>query len=138
MPTDVTVSVEDLLDLHDFVIDSPDGAAPGVRDLGALEAAVARPQSAFAGVDFYPTPFAKAAALMESIIQRHPFVDGNKRTGLLAAAFFLFEAGYVISSPQQQEELTAVAVEVAEHHLDVNGLSNWFEKHARPTSDIGF
>ena len=97
---------------------------------------MARPQSAFAGVDFYPTPFAKAAALMESIIQRHPFVDGNKRTGLLAAAFFLFEDGYAVGSPQQQQELTAIAVEVAQHRLDVDGLSKWFEEHARPIGEV--
>jgi death on curing protein len=122
------VSVDDLLDLHDQVIASPDGAAPGLRDLGALEAAVARPTSGFGGLVFYPTPFARAAALMESVIQRHPFVDGNKRTGLLAAAFLLEEEGYEVEASQQQ--LADVAVEVADHHLDVDGLARWLEGHA--------
>lgn len=116
--------------MHDRVVNSPDGAMPGVRDRGALEAATARPHSAFGGVEFYPTPFAKAAALMESIIHRHPFVDGNKRTGLLAAAFSLYEAGYDVEAPQQ--ELADVAVEVAEHLLDVDGLSRWFEERVNP------
>jgi death-on-curing protein len=124
----VGVSVEDLLDLHDQVIASPDGAAPGVRDHGALEAAVARPISGFGGMAFYSTPFAKAAALMESVIQRHPFVDGNKRTGLLAAVFLLEEEGYEVGGSQKQ--LADVAVEVADHHLDVDGLARWFEAYA--------
>jgi death-on-curing protein len=104
-----------------------------LRDPGALEAAAARPQSAFGGVVFYPTPFAKAAALMESIIQRHPFVDGNKRTGLLAAAFSLDQAGYELESGQH--ELADVAVEVADHHLDVDSLTRWLEEHAQPWSE---
>jgi death on curing protein len=115
--------------MHDRVVNSPDGAAPGVRDLGALEAAVARPLGAFGGVEFYPTLFAQAAALMESIIHRHPFVDGNKRTGLLAAVFSLNAAGYDLTAPQREQ--SDVAVAVAEHHLDVDALARWLEEHSR-------
>ena len=122
------VSVEDLLDLHERVIASPDGAAPGIRDAGALEAATARPRSGFGGEAFYPTPFARAAALMESVIQRHPFVDGNKRTGLLAATFSLEEEGYRVKA--SQKELADVSVKVADHHLDVAGLAGWLERRA--------
>lgn len=104
-----------------------------MRDPGALEAAVARPQSAFGGTEFYPTPSTKAAALMDSIIHRHPFVDGNKRTGLLAAAFALDETGYVLEASQQ--ELADVAVQVANHLLDVEALSRWIEEHASPKGD---
>jgi death-on-curing protein len=118
--------------MHDRVVSSPDGAAPGVRDAGALDAAVARPYSAFGGLEFYPTPFAKAAALMESIIHRHPFVDGNKRTGLLAAAFWLDQVDYDLDA--SQHELADVAVEVADHFLDVNALSRWIEEHAQQRS----
>lgn len=127
------ISVGDLLDIHDRVVNSPDGAAPGVRDPGALEAAVARPHGAFGGKDFYPTPAAKAAALMDSIIHRHPFVDGNKRTGLLAAAFSLDETGYVLEASQQK--LADVAVQVADNLLDVDTLSEWLEEHSEPKSE---
>ena len=123
------VSVEDLRDLHERVVNSPDGAMPGERDVGALEAAVARPYSGFGGVEFYPSPFAKAAALMESIVQRHPFVDGNKRTGLLAAIFSLELSGYALDAPD--DEQTEVSVETAEHRLDVDGLSRWLQDRAR-------
>lgn len=134
MPTADRVSVGDLLDIHDRVVNSLDGAAAGVRDEGAIEAAIARPESAFGGVDFYPTPHAKAAALMESIIQRHPFVDGNKRTGLLSAAFSLDQAGYRLNAPQPKQ--TEIAVQVAEHRLDVDGLAQWLEENSQPRSEV--
>ena len=99
-----------------------------MRDPGALEAAVARPYGGLGGVEFFPAPFDKAAALMESISQRHAFVDGNKRTGLLAAALLLDLAGYdlVFSEPESVD----VTVEVAEHRLDVDDLARWLEDHA--------
>lgn len=135
MPDPEAVSVEDLLKLHDRVVNSPDGAGPGVRDPGALEAAAARPYNGFGGVKFFATPFAKAAALMESVSQRHAFVDGNKRTGLLAAALFLNRAGYDLVLPQW--ESVDITVEVAEHRLDVDGLARWLEEHAAAFEDEG-
>ncbi len=129
MPNPDPVSAEDLFDIHERVVNSRDSAAPGVRDHGAIEAALARPRSGFGTVEFFPTPYAKAAALMESIIQRHPFVGGNKRTGLLAAVFSLDQAGYRLDATQREQ--TDVAVEVAEHRLDVDSLARWFEENAR-------
>jgi death-on-curing protein len=71
--------VVDVLALHAILIDEF-GGAEGVRDLGALEAAVFRPQTGY-----YEDPIAQAAALLESLIQNHPFLDGNKRTAVAAA-----------------------------------------------------
>ncbi|HKH10151.1 MAG TPA: type II toxin-antitoxin system death-on-curing family toxin [Rubrobacter sp.] len=68
---------------------------------------------------------------MESIVQRHPFVDGNKRTGLLAAIFSLELSGYALDAPD--DEQTEVSVETAEHRLHVNGLSQWLQDRARPS-----
>lgn len=64
------------------------GAGP-VRDLGLLEAAAARPRASAFGEDAYPTLELKAAALLHSICNNHPLVDGNKRLALLATATFL-------------------------------------------------
>lgn len=60
------------------------GGAPGVRDRGALEAALARPQSGY-----YRDVIEQAAALLESLSQNHPFIDGNKRTAIAVTAAFL-------------------------------------------------
>ena len=73
------LTVVDVLAIHALVIEEF-GGAEGVRDMGALEAAVFRPQTGY-----YEDPIAEAAALFESIIQLRPFVDGNKRTALAAA-----------------------------------------------------
>jgi death-on-curing protein len=60
---------------HDVI--GLDAGATGIRDPGAVDASAARPHTSFGGVELFPTPLAKAAALMESIIQRHPLVDGK-------------------------------------------------------------
>ncbi|MGF1618639.1 MAG: type II toxin-antitoxin system death-on-curing family toxin [Acidimicrobiia bacterium] len=73
------LSVVEVITLHDILIDEF-GGTDGVRDLGALEAAVFRPQTGY-----YDDPIAEAAALLESLIQNHPFLDGNKRTAVAAA-----------------------------------------------------
>ena len=70
------------------------GGGHGLRDKGALEAALARPYQTFGGEDLYPTVAGKAAALMEAIVIRHPWVDGNKRTGLGLALFLIARSGW--------------------------------------------
>ncbi len=76
---------EDLVHLAALVL----GAPPPVRDMGLLGAAAARPQTTVFGDDAYPDLWAKAAALLQSIVKNHPLVDGNKRLGWLATAVFL-------------------------------------------------
>ena len=104
------------------------GGAEGVRDKGALEAAIVRPWNSFAGQEAFPSPFEKAAAICESIIQRHPFVDGNKRTGISAGAYLLSTFGIELEATN--EELERVAVSVAKGTTDLAELSAWFEEHA--------
>ena len=86
------MTVEQVLFLHSRLVEET-GGAHGVRDLGLLESAVARPGATFGGEDLYAEVFRKAAALMASLILNHPFVDGNKRTGIAAAALFLARNG---------------------------------------------
>lgn len=70
----ITLTPQQLLFIHYRLIETT-GGGHGVRDLGALQAAAARPLATFDGDDLYPDIFEKAAALMESIIRNHPFVD---------------------------------------------------------------
>ncbi len=76
---------EDLVHLAALLLGDP----PPVRDMGLLGAAAARPQTTVFGEDAYPDVWAKAAALLQSIVKNHPLVDGNKRLGWLATAVFL-------------------------------------------------
>ena len=105
------------------------GGSEGVRDLGALKAAVARPWSASFGREHFPTTYEKAAALTESIIQRYPFVDGNKRTGISAGAYLLSAFGYRLTATN--EELEEFAVSVATGSFTLAEMARWFEDHSQ-------
>lgn len=72
------LSLQEVVSLHSLVI-AQSGGSSGLRDRGALESAVAQPEASFGGEDLYPDLPSKAAALGHSLIQNHPFVDGNKR-----------------------------------------------------------
>lgn len=68
------ILLEDILHVHEFSI-SKFGGSNGIREVGSLESAIARPFQSFDGNDLYPTIFDKAAALGESLIVNHPFID---------------------------------------------------------------
>ena len=74
------LSLAEVLELHRRIA-AESGGPTALRDLGALEAAVAQPRASFGGEDLYPDLAAKATALAFSLINNHPFVDGNKRVG---------------------------------------------------------
>jgi death-on-curing protein len=82
------LTVEDVLDLHAQQM-ARFGGAPGLRDPGLLESAVAMPMASLGGAWAHADLHAMAAAYAFHIAQNQPFVDGNKRTGLLAAIVFL-------------------------------------------------
>lgn len=107
------------------------GGSEGVRDEESLLAAIERPWQASFGQEHFASPFEKAAALMESIIRRHPFVDGNKRTGTASASYLLSTFGYEVET--EQEELEDFAVSVAVGDLETEDIALWFEKHVRKT-----
>lgn len=79
------LQLAEVLELHRRLI-AQSGGMPGLRDLGLLEASLALPRQTFSGVDLYTGIIAKSAALGFSLIQNHPFVDGNKRIGHAALA----------------------------------------------------
>ncbi|MDE0162139.1 MAG: Fic family protein [Acidimicrobiaceae bacterium] len=79
------LDTEDLLELTRRLLGDP----PPVRDVGLLGAAAARPQASAFGEDAYPDVWTKAGALLHSIVNNHPLIDGNKRLGWLAASVFL-------------------------------------------------
>jgi death-on-curing protein len=79
------LDLDDLLLLATALLGDP----PPLRDLGLLSAAIARPRASAFGEDAYPEIWAKAAALLHSLVKNHALVDGNKRLGWLACAVFL-------------------------------------------------
>ena len=82
------------------------GGAASIRDLRLLDSALAQPRSTFDGQDLHPTLLDKAAAFCTSLVQNHPFVDGNKRIGHAAMATFLMLNGVdVVATVDEQEQL---------------------------------
>src|SRR5882757_2828105 len=82
------LSLEQLLEIHALVVEATGGSI-GLRDLGRLEAAIAAQTQNVFGEELYPTLIDKAAAMIRGIIADHPFVDGNKRTAMLAGLTLL-------------------------------------------------
>lgn len=120
------LSLAEVLTLHSKVI-ATSGGANGVRDLGALESAIAQPRATFGGEDLYPDILSKAATLGFGLIANHPFVDGNKRIGHAAMAVFLILNGYSIRSSVEDQE--AIILEVASGTLDRAEFENWLKNH---------
>lgn len=83
------LTLGEVVELHRRLLQAS-GGPPGIRDLGALDSAVAPPRATFGGADLYPTVAEKAAALCFSLVQNHPFVDGNKRVGHATMETFLY------------------------------------------------
>ena len=102
------------------------GGSHGVRDIGLVESAVGRPQATFDGNDLYETVFDKAAALLQSLLKNHPFVDGNKRTALSSAGIFLKDNGYRLKNTHKEE--VEFAVRVDNENLSVEEISAWLKK----------
>lgn len=113
--------------VHDRVIERT-GGRHGVRDTGLLESALARPFATFDRRELNPDVFLQAAVLMVGIVKNHPFIDGNKRTGVVLAALHLETEGWVLTA--RDEEVVAFANEVAESGLDVPEAAEWLRRHA--------
>jgi death-on-curing protein len=123
------LTVPQILFLHTRLIDET-GGSHGLRDLGLLEAAQARPQATFEGKLLYPDLFDQAAALMHSLINNHPFLDGNKRPGITAAGLFLQLNGYQLTVGN--DELESFTLKVASSRLDIAEISAWLKTFSQP------
>ena len=116
------LTLNEVLTLHDRLI-AQTGGSFGVRDIGRLESSLAQPRMTFDGVELYPTLVEKAATLGFSIIQNHPFLDGNKRTGHAAMEIFLFLNGFEIRSSTDEQE--KVVLQVASGKMSREEFSGW-------------
>jgi len=120
------LSLQEVISLHSLLI-AQSGGSSGLRDRGALESAVAQPEASFGGEELYPDLATKSAALGHSLIQNHPFVDGNKRAGHAAMEVLLLLNGHEIdASVDDQEKLI---IDVASGKVSRIELSEWLSKH---------
>jgi death on curing protein len=121
------LSLEQVLALHRAQIDEY-GGAHGLREVGGLESAVARPQMTFGGEDLYKDVPDKAAALWHSLVMNHPFIDGNKRIGAMAAEFFLGLNGIDLSATD--EELVEITLATARGEMSAEALAIWIRQRS--------
>lgn len=122
------LTVAEVLLLHARLIQRT-GGSRGVRDVRLLESAVARPQATFEGEDLYPDLWGKAAALMQSLIQNHPFVDGNKRTALAAMGIFLELNGHTLTA--SNEQALDFTRQVTRGEIAPQEIAAWLKAHSR-------
>lgn len=120
------LTVEQVLKLHEMMLRST-GGAEGLRDKGALESALYHAFASFDGQDLYPTLEEKAARQAYAIIRSHPFVDGNKRVGLLVMLVFLELNGVILHFTQ--DELTELGFAIAAGHKGSQDILDWIRKH---------
>ena len=123
------LTLGEVVELHRRVLQAG-GGAPGIRDLGALDSAVAQPKATFGGVDLYPTVVEKVAALCFSLVRNHPFVDGNKRVGHAAMETFLVLNGTEIAAAVDDQE--RLMLDLAAGQIDRVHLTDWLRHHLRP------
>jgi len=116
------LNLNEVLKLHERILAQSGGSA-GLRQVGGLQSALAQPRMTFDGVELYPTIGEKAASLGFSIIQNHPFVDGNKRTGHAAMEIFLILNGFEITESTDKQEV--IILQVASGQLDRRSFSAW-------------
>ncbi len=118
---------EQVLFLHSRLI-AETGGAHGVRDLGMLLSAIGRPQTTFDHHELYPDLFTKAAALMDSLVRNHPFVDGNKRTAIAAASIFLSINHYQLVV--ENEEMVRFTLACAQSQVSLVEMTLWFKQYS--------
>lgn len=123
------LTVNEVLEIYGRVM-AQSGGTVGIRDLGGLESAVAQPRMTFAGEELYPTIAEKASALGFSLIQNHPFIDGNKRAGHAAMETFLVLNGHQISASTDEQVYTILHVASGEMAREL--FTQWLQEHLVP------
>lgn len=118
------LDMQDALALHQRQLEGF-GGAPGVRDAGLIEAALARPQSGY-----YRDRIEEAAALWESLTMNHGFIDGNKRVGFAATYVFLRMNGFIIDA-SAKSTIRFVIGHLEKGTFEKNLLEKWLRRHTR-------
>lgn len=120
------ISINEAEEIHKLLIDKF-GGSHGIRDIGALESALTRPFQTFENNELYSFPIYKAAALIESLLINHPFIDGNKRTGYVLMRIFLINNDLDVHA--SQEEKYNFVVNIALGKTNFEAITKWLTNH---------
>lgn len=120
------IEVAEIENIHNILIDKF-GGSKGVRDRGLLDSSIKRAYQTFDGRELYPEPVDKAASTFESLIQNHPFVDGNKRIAYVAMRMILLESGMDIKATQADKY--NFVVRAAQGELTIEMIKEWIKSN---------
>ena len=127
------ISLEEVERIHEILIDKF-GGKKGLRDKGLLESSIQRPFQTFDQRELYPEPVDKAAAILESIISNHPFLDGNKRTAYVVARLVLRENNLDIKATQVEKY--EFVISAATGSIRFNQIKEWLTNHIEPGNEL--
>ncbi|MBP7469930.1 MAG: type II toxin-antitoxin system death-on-curing family toxin [Flavobacterium sp.] len=122
------ISIKEVEIIHNILIDKF-GGSKGIRDIGLLESALARPFATFDDNDLYPNPTEKASAILESIVINHPFIDGNKRTAYTLMRLILLENGLDIIASQESKYDLVISASTGKFRFDE--IKNWIQSNLK-------
>jgi death-on-curing protein len=123
------INKEEVFLIHNEVV-KLHGGANGIRDISGLESAIARPYQTFDELNLYPSCFEKAAAIGESIIMNHPFIDGNKRTGYVLMETLLRLDGYKITGSDDIVYSFVIGISTGETKFEQ--IVEWLKQNTKP------
>ena len=126
--TPVFLSLAEVLEIHRDQIERYGGHA-GIRDLGLLQSALAMPGAGFGGRYLHSDLIEMAAAYLFHIVQNHPFVDGNKRTGTVAGIVFLSLNGIELEADETQ--LEQLVIDVAKGKAGKSAVADFLRRNSR-------
>ena len=118
----VKLSKEQIILLHSMAINKT-GGLDGIRDEGLLESAINSPFQSFGGVELFPQIECKAAHLAFNIINNHPFLDGNKRIGILVMMVFLEVNNIKLQC--SDEDIIDLGIGIAENRYNSEHIEEW-------------
>lgn len=122
------LGLEEVLFIHYDLIEKY-GGINGVRDLGLIQSALARPKSGFGTFEAYPDLLLKVAVLGHSLVKNHAFIDGNKRTAVTAMEMFLWKNDLGIIAVK--DEIYQLALNIANNEIIETDIAKWLKEHTR-------
>ncbi len=122
----IFLSFSEIIEIHNYQIENFGGAS-GLRDIELLKSAIGMPSATFGGAFLHPTIYEMAAAYLYHLVENHPFVDGNKRVGAMAALVFLDMNG--IDFNASDEDFTDMVLHVASGKMLKAEITLFLQKH---------
>lgn len=129
--TVVKINVDEIILIHNHIIVATGGSL-GIREPNLLESICNTPFGNYFGKELYPDIYLKAAVIINSLVNYHVFIDGNKRTGLAVMEYFLHKNSYTFTRSQKLKE--EFVLHIATTNPDLADIASWIKKNGRKES----